>query len=104
MSKTVNPLHSHLHIDRLIHEPARLIILGMLSVVAEADFLFLMKTAELTRGNLSSHMTKLETAGYIEVRKEFAGKTPRTVLSITPVGKAALDLYRKKMKAVLKAL
>ncbi len=53
-------------IDRLIHEPARLMILALLYVVESADFIFLMRQTELTWGNLSSYMSKLEEAGYIQ--------------------------------------
>jgi DNA-binding transcriptional ArsR family regulator len=70
-------------IDRIIHEPARLIILAYLFVVESADFLFLMRQTGLTRGNLSSHMSKLEAAGYVEVKKEFVDKIPHTLLSLT---------------------
>jgi DNA-binding transcriptional ArsR family regulator len=70
-------------IDRVIHEPARLLILAYLSVVESADFLFLMNQTALTRGNLSSHLSKLETAGYIEIKKEFvaSSKPPATLKS-----------------------
>ena len=68
-------------IDKTIHEPARLIIMAHLFVVERADFLFLMRHTGLTFGNLSSHMSKLEGAGYIEVEKEFIGKKPNTKLA-----------------------
>ena len=58
-------------LDKTIHEPGRLAIVSYLAVVAEADFLFLLDQTGLTRGNLSSHMGKLEAAGYIEVDKTF---------------------------------
>ena len=51
-------------IDRLIHEPARLVVMALLSVVQSADFLFLLRQTGLTQGNLSSHLSKLEEAGY----------------------------------------
>lgn len=54
-------------IDRLIHKPARLLLMANLYVVESPDFLFLMRQTELTHGNLSSHMNKTEAAGYIEV-------------------------------------
>jgi DNA-binding MarR family transcriptional regulator len=56
-------------LDRLIHEPARLLIVALLNGVKEADFLYLQKQAGLTKGNLSSHIAKLEEAGYVEVRR-----------------------------------
>lgn len=88
-------------IDRTIHEPARLMILAYLYVVESADFLFLMRQTGLTGGNLSSHMSKLEAAGYIEIEKEFVGKKPHTMLRLTDEGRAAFREYRQSMKQVL---
>jgi DNA-binding HxlR family transcriptional regulator len=84
-------------IDKLIHEPARLIIMSHLFIVECADFLYLMRHTGLTFGNLSSHMSKLEGAGYINVEKEFIGKKPNTKLSLTEVGRTAFELYREKI-------
>ena len=91
-------------IDRIIHEPARFMILAYLYVVDSADFLFLMRQTGLTRGNLSSHMSKLETAGYIEIKKEFIEKIPRTLLRLTDSGKEAFQKYRNNMKQILEDL
>ncbi|MFQ6123451.1 MAG: winged helix-turn-helix domain-containing protein [Candidatus Heimdallarchaeota archaeon] len=91
-------------IDRTIHAPARLMILATLSVVESADFLFIMRQTGLTRGNLSSHMSKLENAGYIEIKKEFVDKIPRTLLRLTDKGKEALQTYRQNMMQVLEDL
>ncbi|MHC4356121.1 MAG: winged helix-turn-helix domain-containing protein [Planctomycetota bacterium] len=91
-------------IDRVIHEPARLLILAYLSVVESADFLFLMNQTALTRGNLSSHLSKLETAGYIEIKKEFVEKIPRTLLRLTDEGRTAFQEYQSDMKQVLDSL
>ena len=91
-------------IDRVIHEPARLLILAYLSVVETADFLFLMNQTGLTRGNLSSHLSKLEAAGYIEIKKEFVEKIPRTLLRLTEEGRKAFLEYRQSMKQVLDSL
>jgi DNA-binding MarR family transcriptional regulator len=88
-------------IDRVIHEPARLLILAYLSVVESADFLFLMNQTNLTRGNLSSHLSKLEAAGYIEIKKEFVEKIPRTLLRISEQGRKAFLEYRRNMRQVL---
>jgi DNA-binding MarR family transcriptional regulator len=88
-------------IDRIVHEPARLLILAYLYVVESADFLFLMRQTGLTKGNLSSHMSKLETAGYVEVVKEFVEKIPRTMLRLTKAGRRAFKDYRQSMKQVL---
>ena len=91
-------------IDRMIHEPARLIILATLHAVETADFLFVERQTGLTRGNLSSHMSKLEDAGYLEINKEFIDKIPRTLLRITAKGRAALLAYSGNMKKVLDEL
>lgn len=88
-------------IDRIVHEPARLLILAYLYVVESADFLFLMRQTGLTKGNLSSHMSKLENAGYVEVVKEFINKIPRTMLRLTKQGRKAFNDYRQSMKQVL---
>lgn len=95
---------SAIDIDKLIHEPARLIIMTQLYVVEEADFIFLMRQTGLTWGNLSSHMSKLEEAGYIEVRKEFLDKKPHTILKLTPKGRESFREYRKVMDEVFKDL
>ena len=91
-------------IDRVIHEPARLLILAYLSVVESADFLFLMNQTALTRGNLSSHLSKLEAAGYVEIKKEFVEKIPRTLLRLTDKGGKAFKEYQSGMKQVLDSL
>jgi len=91
-------------IDRVIHEPARLLILAYLSVVESADFLFLMNQTALTRGNLSSHLSKLEAAGYVEIKKEFVEKIPRTLLHLTEGGRKAFQKYQSNMKQVLDSL
>ncbi len=88
-------------IDRLIHEPGRLMLMALLYVVQSADFTFLMSQTGLTWGNLSAHMTKLEEAGYIQVEKTFKGRRPNTMLSLTPSGREAFKIYRRNMKQVL---
>jgi DNA-binding transcriptional ArsR family regulator len=88
-------------IDKLIHEPARLMILATLHAVESADFLFVERQTGLTRGNLSAHMSKLESAGYIKITKEFVDKIPRTLLQITDEGRTALLNYTHNMKQVL---
>jgi DNA-binding MarR family transcriptional regulator len=91
-------------LDRLIHEPARLMITAYLAVVERADMLFVQRQTGLTLGNLSSHVSKLEAAGYVAVEKSFVGKRPRTMLRLTEKGRAALDGYRERMQGVLGAL
>ena len=97
----INSGENQLEIDRIVHEPARLKILAYLSVVKSADFVFLLSRTGLTYGNLSSHMSKLEEAGYIEVQKEIKDKRPHTMLSLTEQGRAAFENYRQDMLQLL---
>ena len=91
-------------IDKIIHEPARFELMAQLYVVESAEFLFLMNQTNLTFGNLSSHMTKLEKAGYIKIKKEFVGKKPHTMLELTKKGRTAFDNYKKEMKKAQKQI
>lgn len=77
-------------LDRLIHEPARLTILTALSASTGADFLFLQRLTGLTRGNLSSHLSKLEDAELVEINKRFVGKKPNTFVGLTEKGQKAI--------------
>ncbi len=92
------------NIDRAIHSPARLMILATLSVIDSADFTFLMTQTKLTRGNLSSHLSKLEEAGYINVKKEFVDKIPRTLICLSEQGRLAIQVYRENMRQVVDGL
>ncbi len=80
-------------LDPAIHQPTRLRILMLLSGVESADFTFLLRTLDVTRGNLSSHMSHLEAGGYVEVNKTFDGKIPNTSYALTAQGRAKLDRY-----------
>jgi DNA-binding MarR family transcriptional regulator len=91
-------------IDKLIHEPARLILMANLYVVESADFLFLMNQTGLTFGNLSSHMSKLETAGFLNVEKEFVQNKPITRLNLTDDGRKAFEDYRNRMRHLFSEL
>lgn len=88
-------------IDRVIHEPARLMIAAILDAVEEADFQYLHQTTGLTKGNLSVHLSKLEEAGYVAIEKTFRGKIPLTVCRMTEKGREVLERYRKVIKAAL---
>jgi DNA-binding MarR family transcriptional regulator len=97
-------LRSIAEVDRLLHEPARLMIVTLLSAVAEADFLYLHSETGLTKGNLSAHLARLEQAGYIEVRKSFRGKIPQTLLRLTPAGQAAFEGYRRQLQGIVQRI
>jgi len=88
-------------LDRLIHEPARLLIVTILSSVASADFLFLQRETALTKGNLSAHLSRLEEAGYVKIEKTFKGKLPLTVCRLTLTGQKALKAYRQQLQSFM---
>jgi DNA-binding MarR family transcriptional regulator len=88
-------------IERLVHEPGRLLVLACLAPVTRADFLYVMRETGLSQGNLSSHLAKLEAAGYVAVEKTFVGKVPRTVLQLTDAGREALRSYRSRLMEAL---
>ena len=85
-------------LDRLIHEPGRLAILTVLSSVDAADFVFLQRTTGLTKGNLSSHLTKLEEAGLVEIQKRFVGKKPNTNVALTAVGRQRIAHHWEQLE------
>jgi len=87
-------------LDRVIHEPARLMIMTILFAVEEADFVYLQRECGLTQGNLSSHLTKLEEAGYLTITKTFKGKYPLTLSKLTRKGRQAFATYSVKMRLV----
>ena len=91
-------LRSLIELDRLIHEPARLLIVTILSSVASADFLYLQRETGLTKGNLSAHLSRLEEAGYIQIEKTFKGKFPLTICRLTSAGQKALKTYRQQLQ------
>ena len=82
--------------DRLIHQPSRLAIMALLAGCISADFTYLMKATGLNKGTLSKHLSNLESAGYIEIKKSFKGKFPNTSSSLTPVGRRAFKRYRQQ--------
>ena len=89
-----------MEIDKTIHEPARLRVMMILAGVEQADFNFLLTTLSLTRGNLSRHIEKLESAGYLRVHKSFKGKIPNTCYQLTQKGSKALGQYWKNLDAI----
>lgn len=89
------------HLDRTIHEPGRLATMAILYVAVRADFLYLQRETGLTRGNLSAHLSKLESEGYIEIEKIFEGKKPRTLCKMTPAGRTAFDEYIAQIKGMI---
>jgi DNA-binding transcriptional ArsR family regulator len=89
-------------LDRLIHEPARLAIMTALSACSSADFLFLQRLTGLTKGNLSSHLSKLEAAGLVQIEKQFVGKVPNTMVRLTRSGRAAIERHWQQLDTLRK--
>ena len=97
MSKRqINQVHNN--INRVVHEPVRLAILKILTSAKEVDFNFLLTTLGVTKGNLATHINTLESAGLIEVKKEFRGKIPHTSYRITRTGRRQFQKYWENLK------
>ena len=90
-------------LDRVIHEPGRMMIVALLAAVEECDFLYLLHETELNKGNLSSHLAKLEEAGYVQIEKTYRGKVPQTLLRLTRAGRAAFVEYRRDLNEAMVA-
>jgi DNA-binding transcriptional ArsR family regulator len=88
-------------LDPVVHAPIRLAALSLLASVDEAEFTYLREKIGATDGNLSVHLTKLETAGYVDVEKKFVGKRPKTLYRMTETGRAAFLGYVRSLKTLL---
>ena len=106
-----NDLRALKEVDRLLHEPSRAVIVAILAAVESADFVFLQHETNLSKGNLSTHLSKLEQAGYIHIEKSFGGRPgsglgrgnyPLTLCSLTDQGRAAFDNYRNQLLLFVK--
>ena len=86
--------------NRLVHEPARLAILTVLSSCVSADFVFLQGITGLSKGNLSVQLSNLEEAGLINVRRELLGKKTRTRAQLTEQGAVEIKEYWKTMDEI----
>ena len=95
------PLRAIIDLDRMVHEPARLAILTVLSAAEQVEFLFLLKVTGLTKGNLSIQAQKLEAAGYVKTNKAFRGRVPVTSFKITAAGRRALLAYHEQLRSLL---
>jgi DNA-binding MarR family transcriptional regulator len=94
----MSALSEEVPLDRLIHEPGRLAILTVLSSVRDADFVFLQRTTGLTKGNLSSHLTKLEDAGLVTIEKRFVRRKPNTNVALTTQGKRRIAHHWEQLE------
>lgn len=101
LSKSVGSLQALTKLDRVVHEPVRLMIMILLYAVSEADFLYIQHECGLTQGNLSSHLGRLEEAGYVLIEKTMKGKYPLTICSLTQQGRKALGEYLQNMRTIV---
>lgn len=93
-------LHPLADIDRLIHSPARLMVMTYLYVVDSVDYVYLTHLTGLTWGNLATHVNKLEEARYVEIEKTFVDKKPYSVINLTKKGRQAFKAYKQQMQDV----
>jgi DNA-binding transcriptional ArsR family regulator len=97
------PFERLARLDRTVHEPARLAILVALSACERADFLFLQRITGLSKGNLSTHLARLEEAGLVEIEKRFVGKKTQTLARLSGAGREAVAGYWREMEALHKS-
>lgn len=97
------PFEQLANLDRRVHDPARLSILTALAACERADFLFLQRITGLTKGNLSSHLSKLEEAGLVETEKRFVNKKTQTLVRLTGEGRETIETYWKEMESIRKS-
>jgi len=95
---SVTPFEQLASLDRRVHDPARLAILAALSACERADFLFLQRITGLSKGNLSSHLAKLEEALLVEIERRFVGKKTQTLVALSATGRQTLDGYWKELE------
>ena len=89
-----------LKLDRIIHEPERLMILTVPYRVPKMEYVRLQKEWKFKQARLSGHLAVLEKAGYVAIEKRFKGKYPETICGMTRKGREALELYAEMLKQV----
>jgi DNA-binding MarR family transcriptional regulator len=95
---------SPLDLEEMLHSRARFAVLAYLSTAGSADFTELRDRTELTDGNLSTHLRKLEEGGYVLIEKSFVGRRPRTLVRLTKEGRSAFQTYIDTLEAVLREM
>lgn len=93
--------HPTQRLDDVIHQRVRLGILSVLTEAAYADFGYLKETLGLTDGNLSRHLTVLEDAGYVRIKKGYQGKRPHTSVTCTRKGRTALTGHLASLRELI---
>lgn len=90
-----------LDLDDVLHGRARLSVLAFLSTAGASDFTLLRDHTGLTDGNLSTHLKKLEGAGYVTIEKSFVARRPRTTIRLSSQGRTAFDTYLKDLQQII---
>ena len=103
-SHKLQALEELTRLDGILHEPARLVLMSILSVIRKSDFVFLANQTGLSKGNLSVQMSRLAEAGYVDIEKAFLNNRPRTTYRMTHKGRLAFSSYRKTMLRLLRDL
>lgn len=101
---SVTPFEQLANLDRRVHDPARLSILTALSACERSDFLFLQRITGLTKGNLSSHLSKLEEAGLVETEKRFVNKKTQTLVRLSGQGRDTIESYWKEIQELRRSV
>lgn len=97
---TADDLRGVMELDRVIHEPARLLIVAILYADRSAAYPSLLSMTRLTSGNLHTHLRQLEKAGYIQAERAYRGKRSITVWHLSEVGHAAFEIYQGQLKQI----
>lgn len=96
----MNP-EAFLKLDRTIHEKGRMAIMSLLAATPELSFTELRDTLKLTDGNLTTHIKKLQQAGYVGVTKSYSKNRPLTTCSLTKEGRKAFEEYLKVLEEIV---
>ena len=91
-------------IDPVIHSPTRLKVMTYLYLVENIDFVYLKRVTDLSWGNLSKHLTKLEEAGYVVMEKSFENKKPKTLIWLSDQGRQAFQQYKDNLQQIFEGL
>jgi DNA-binding MarR family transcriptional regulator len=94
-------VHPATGLDDVVHQRVRLGILAIAHEARQVEFGFLRTTLELTAGNLGQHLTTLEKAGLVDIEKGYEGKRPRTWITLTAAGQAALRDEIARLKQLI---
>jgi DNA-binding MarR family transcriptional regulator len=94
---TTHPRHQ---LDELIHTPVRFSLMAALAASEEVEFRALRESLEVSDSLLSQHTRVLEQVGYLQVRKGFVGKRPRTWLALTPTGQMAFQAHYETLRTI----